>query len=50
MAAKRKKPAAASIRVHCVVVEVSNLDEASAGYAKLLGTPGTRIRHGGGRH
>jgi len=48
-AAKTAAPAPA-LRIHCVVHEVASLDQASAGYAQLLGAPGRRIEQGGGRH
>ncbi len=38
------------LRIHSVVHEVANLDQASAGYAELFATPGRRIEQGGGRH
>jgi catechol 2,3-dioxygenase-like lactoylglutathione lyase family enzyme len=51
-AARAAKAAARTpaLRIHCVVHEVANLDQASAGYTELLGAPGRRIEQGGGRH
>ncbi len=44
------KKAAPALRIHSVVHEVADLENASSGYAQLLADQGRRIEQGGGRH